>query len=161
MKKLIALVGVLGVLTLGFMLYAQVTIPQAINFAILYPPPSSPLIVLDSTQTVKWKSDAGKTLISYLQADTTAMKAAYGSYQRAWTNIIMDTLTVNANQGQVTFRRIGWRGGGYKDTTVVMWKNSVTEIPNFLPYVTVVFSPFDSCTVGDQLTVAYITTRFF
>ena len=156
-KFLILVVGLMSLFS--WLIYAQVTNTATVDFAILSRPPYDLRGLKYKAPYVAWKNNQGNVLAA-LRSDTTAMKAAYGSFQKAWIWTVKDTASVDASYGQITFRKMNWRSSGYTDTTLTVFKAIWTEIDGAIPYTLMNIAPFDSAYVGAQFTIAYVTTQF-
>jgi len=158
-KYSLPIIGFLLILFFSFLYAAKVEIAGTLDSALIYRTSADARGVKYIAPYAAWKNNTGSVVDSVL-ADTTSMIAAFGSYQKTWIWVVIDTVTVNADSGNVTLRRMSPFAGGYNDTTVKIYKTGDCKIADFLTHLDVVFCPYDSAYVGAQFTIAYVTTQF-
>lgn len=158
-KYSLPIIGLLLILFFSFLYAAKVEIADILDSALIYRTSADARGVKYISPYAAWKNNTGSVVDSVF-SDTTSMIAVFGSYQKAWIWVVLDTVSVDADSGNVILRRMSPFAGGFNDTTITIYKNGDCKKEDFFTYLDIVFCPYDSAFVGAQFTIAYVTTQF-
>jgi hypothetical protein len=158
---------------------------SAIDFSLIFRPPSDPRGVKVVTGHFRWRNTRGRTEttnmdmlggvsldssaiasrgkpVSAVLADSATLEARYGRTQKTWVITVTDTTRADSSShhGFVDITILDANSGAGRDTSLFISASGLWCPSLVIDSISVIFAPYDSIRAGDRTVLSWITTQW-